>query len=186
MANVGDPKVPDDLRVPKSPAVGLPRVPFEIRFLDVNGRAMANMKCTLFWRQEKLPGTTDADGVVKFSVPTFGSTRDLFGDIEIEMFPNRPPAKIGVVMLLTMPAADTAEGLKPRLGNLGYLDSAKSQGGASFGAPEARALDRFRFAHRLVDAKTLQPSGPTAAPFDAATKDRIEKVHDTRALFAAP
>lgn len=186
MANVGDPKVPDDLRVPKSPGVPLPRVPFEIRFIDVNGRAMANMKCTLFWRKEKLPGTTDADGVVKFNVPTFGSTGDLFGDIEIEMFANQPPIKIGVVMLLSMPPADKAEGLKPRLGNLGYLDSARAQGGASFGAQETRALDRFRFAHRIVDAKTLQPSGPVAAPFDAATKDRIEKVHDTRAPFVAP
>ena len=89
-------------------------------------------------------------------------------------------------MLLQMPPADQAAGLKARLSNLGYLDSARGQGGATFGDPDLRALDRFRFAHRIVDAKTLLPTGATAAPFDAATKDRIEKIHDTRSPFVTP
>ena len=179
-----DPKVPDDLRVFKSPGVPQPRVPFEMRFLDYQGKPVANRKCTLTWRTEKIPGTTDGDGVVRFTVPTFGSTGTLQGDIEIELFAGQPPVKMDVVMLLQMPAADQAAGLKARLANLGYLDAAKGQGGATLSAEHVRALDRFRFAHKLVDPKTLLPAGPVAAPFDAATKDKLEKVHDTRAPFA--
>jgi hypothetical protein len=186
MADERDPKVPQDLNVPKSPGVPLPRVPFEMRFIDYEGNVLSARKCVLDWRAEKLPGVTDSDGVVKFTVPTFGSTGSLSGVIHLEVFVGQPPIDIEVVMLLRMPAADDAAGAKARLGNLGYLDSAKAQGGATFTAEHVRALDRFRFAHKIIDAKTLVPTGPTAAPFDAATKDRLEKVHDTRAAFVAP
>ena len=59
---------------------------------------------------------------------------------------------------------DPDEGFTFRLGNLGYLDSSKTGGGATFGVEAQRALDRFRFAQKLVDAKTLAPTGPMAPP----------------------
>jgi hypothetical protein len=186
MSNGRDPKVADDLRVPKSPGVPLARVPFRVRFLDYDGKPLAGKKCTLDWRAEKLPGTTDADGVVQFKVPTFGSTGTLNGVIHIEVFTGQAPLDVNVVMLLQMPPANDVAGLEARLANLGYLDQAKVQGGPPMNSQGLRALDRFRFAHKLIDAKTLQPVGPTAPPFDAATKDRIEKVHDTVTPFVVP
>jgi hypothetical protein len=180
----GDPD--DDSRVVKAPAVPPPRNPFEIRFLDYHGRPMAGMKCTLDWGKEKaLPGTTDGDGVVKFSVPTYGSTHTLSGTIHIELFAGRPPINFEVVMLLQMPPGDQAEGAKVRLNNLGYGFGAKWSG-ASFGDQAVRALDRFRFANKIMDPKTLLPTGPAAAPFDAPTKNRIEQAHDTRGPLIAP
>jgi hypothetical protein len=178
-----DPKVPDDLRVPKAPGVPLPRTPFEIRFLDYAGKPMANMKCTLDWRAEKLPGVTDANGVVKFRVPTTGTT---FGTLHTEAFAGQPPQDINVVMQLPLTGGETASGAKFRLANLGYLESTKATSDQTFGAEAVRALDRFRFAQRIVDAKTLVPTGPAAPPFDAATKARLEAVHDTLAAFVAP
>jgi hypothetical protein len=176
----------DDIKVPKAPAVPPPNNPFWIRFLDYHGKPMSGIACTLDWgKQNGIPGTTDGDGVVKFSVPTFGSTHTLSGTIHLQLFPGKPTIDFDVVMLVQLLPADQPEGMKVRLSNLGY-SSNTGWSGANFGAPAVRALDRFRFANKIMDPKTLQPTGPVAAPFDGTTKARIEEAHDGRGPFIVP
>jgi hypothetical protein len=185
-----DPKVPDGKKLP---AVPLAQNPFSIRFLDYNGRPMAGMKCMLDWGPQTgakgIPGTTDAHGIVKFTVPTHAATRRLAGVIHIEAFPGAKVLDFDVIMLAQLPAGDQAQGVKPRLANLGYLmenPKGTTLSGADFADAAIRALERFRFANKIIDAKTLQSSGPTAAPFDAATKSRIEDAHDGKGPLIAP
>jgi hypothetical protein len=180
MSNEKDPKTPENLQAVKAPAVPLPRNPFSIRFLDCHGVAMAGMKCILDWRQEKIPGTTDKEGIVKFTVPTHKSTFAVSGTIHIEAFPGAAPLEFEVVMLSQMRPATEAEGAKARLFNLGYLPDVSHVLGPSFKDEEVRALDRFRFANRIVDTKTLAPLGPIAPPFEAATAERLENAHEGR------
>lgn len=72
-----------------------------------------------------------------------------------------------------------------RLSNLGFLALTSLTSNPPNDA-EKRALERFRFAHKLIDPKTLLPVGADAPPFDAATVDRLQKVHDTRAPYPPP
>ena len=155
----------------------VPSAKFEIRFLDYKGSPLAGKKCVLDWGSQKLPGTTDGSGVVKFSVPSYGSTHRLSGIIHVEVFAGQPPLDMEVVMMLQLPPGDQAQGVKLRLNNLGYL-SGTGVAAPAFSDQDVRALDRFRFANKIFDPKTMVPQGPDAPPFDAPTKDRIEDAHD--------
>ena len=88
-------------------------------------------------------------------------------------------------MLLQLLPGDQAEGAKVRLNNLGY-SSGTGFSGSAFRDQDVRALDRFRFANKIFDPKTMAPTGPDAPPFDAPTRDRIEDAHDKGGPFLVP
>ena len=177
----------DDVHVSKSPAVPAPPVKFQIRLLDYQGKAMANRNCTLDWNKLNLKAVSDGDGVVQFSVPAPRPNQPmtLSGTLHVEAFPSAPTLDINVVMLSALKPADTAEGAKVRLANLGYREDLNSTS-SQFGASDTRALQRFRFANKIYDPKTLLPTGPETPPVDPATKARLEQAHDTRGPLLAP
>jgi hypothetical protein len=92
---------------------------------------------------------------------------------------------LNVVMMLQLLPGDQAEGVKVRLINLGY-STGKGFSGSAFQDYDVRALDRFRVANRILDSKTMVPTGPDAPPFDAPTRDRIEDAHDKGGPFLKP
>jgi hypothetical protein len=144
-----------------------------LRLLDINGKALAGKNCVVDWGGTSITATTDSDGVLQVDV----STRYVQGYLTVDLFRNAVNnPQIGLI-LKTAWTADSVEGMKRRLNNLGYLalDSATI---GTMDKPALRALDRFRFDNGLVDATGL-PVGPTAPPFDAATIARIQNAHDT-------
>ena len=181
----------DDIKVPKNPAVPIARVKFEIRLLNYRGKPMAGANCVLDWTTPKtgaehLKGVTDGDGVVRFAVPTPAATRVHSGTLKVEVFPSAPPLELNVVLLGTIRPTDDPEGVKVRLNNLGYTEDLTAALGSTFQQPFVRALERFRFANKIFDPKTLAPIGPAAPPLEPATKDRLEQAHDTRGPLLVP
>jgi hypothetical protein len=150
------------------------KVRIRIRLLDINGNALASKNCTIDWGPQTIKAVTDSDGVLQVDV----SSRDRGGSLTVELFKKAGFDPVISLVLRPPSAGDQVVGLKSRLNNLGYL-AVEPVNLGTMDAPASRALDRFRSANGLVDANGL-PVGPTAAPFDTATKDRLENAHDTR------
>jgi hypothetical protein len=146
---------------------------FDIRIVDVHGQALAGVECDVDSESKTLLSgvTADANGVLHIAVP---ATKLLFLSVHVSKDE-----------LLTMRldvsgygGGETVTGARARLNNLGYLalgDEDPIDGPSD--DPFTRALDRFRYANRIVDSNDL-PIGPTGEPLDDQTKQRLETAHD--------
>lgn len=144
----------------------------KIRFLDVEGNPIKNVRCDVDTDKETvhLGISTDGAGVLAFVVP---AKKPIF--LTLHMFPELLTFRVEVE---TYGGGDTTAGARARLHNLGYI-ALKDTDAVNAPADDllARGLDRFRFANGFVDQGNA-PEGPMQAPFDAKTKRRLEDVHE--------
>ncbi len=148
------------------------KLKFDIRLVDVHGEPLAGVACDVDSEKETLVSglRTDSNGVLHLVVP---ATKLLFLSVPIG----------GEVLTLrldvrTYGGGETVDGARARMNNLGYL--AMADGDAVDAPPDdafRRALDRFRYANRLVNGDDF-PDGKADAPFDDKTKARLEEAHD--------
>lgn len=133
---------------------GVPDV-LRLQVLDEKGRGLANREYTLDIDGQQIKGTTDGDGVVEQPVPPNARS----GKLTLADWPVEYTLNLG-----HLSPADTPDGAKMRLANLGY-DVGSTDG--DFDEKSTLALERFQ------GEQALQVSGG----LDDATIDKLKEVH---------
>jgi hypothetical protein len=153
------------------------RINLQLKMLDIEGKPLSAAPCQLDYGPPEHAQfrelTTDSDGMLKFWIPAGPAGRPAF----LTFFPGDELVTMELEVT-DFGEAHTVSGARARLNNLGYMALRDSERvDAAIDDKLTRALDRFRFVNRIVDANHL-PKGSMTAPFDQQTADRLSDAHD--------
>jgi hypothetical protein len=139
--------------------------PFSCKFSNYFLEPYKNKKYHLMVEGTRLEGQTDGDGVAKQDIPK--TANQVVVRLWIDDYP-QGRQRLYTLDLADLPPANTVEGAKARLKNLGYYE-----GPVDGEANDAfrRALAEFQDDHR--DSHALEPTGE----LDAGTAGALEEIH---------